>query len=115
RQRLAFGVDSNRVVGPDRTGPRNQRRAPMVINAAFYPTLMWNSRFFARSGNPFDNSQGLVFPAPEGTSLSYMPFLLAAQAFIPPTERTEAAGFHFPGGNDDIRREGVRRLNASVA
>ena len=87
----------------------------MAINAAFYPTLMWNSRFFARSGNPFDNSAGFVFPAPEGTTLSRSPNLLTAQAFIPPTERTEAAGFHFPGGNDDIRSEVVRRLNASAA
>ncbi len=114
-QPIAIGIDNNRVVGPDRTGPRNQRRTPMAINTALYPTLMWNSRFFARSGNPFDNSQGFVFPAPEGTTLSRMPYLLAAQAFIPPTERTEAAGFHFPGGNDDIRHEVVRRLNASDA
>jgi cytochrome c peroxidase len=113
-QPIAIGIDNNRVVGPDRSGPRNQRRTPMVINAAFYPTLMWNSRFFARSGDPFDNRRGFVFPAPEGTTLSYLPYLLSAQAFIPPTERTEAAGFHFPGGNDDIRREVVRRLNASV-
>ena len=114
-QPIAIGIDNNRVVGPDRSGPRNQRRTPMAINAAFYPTLMWNSRFFARSGDPFDNSRGFVFPAPEGATLSYLPYLLSAQAFIPPTERTEAAGFHFPGGNDDIRREVVRRLNASVA
>ena len=86
----------------------------MAINTAFYPTLMWNSRFHAPSGDPFDNRQGFVFPAPEGTSLSYLPHLLTAQAFIPPTERVEAAGFHFPGGNDDIRREVVRRLNASA-
>ena len=26
-QSIAIGIDSNRVVGPDRTGPRNQRRA----------------------------------------------------------------------------------------
>ena len=114
-QPIAIGIDNNRVVGPGRTGPRNQRRTPMAINAAFYPTLMWNSRFFARSGNPFDNSAGFVFPAPEGTTLSRSPNLLTAQAFIPPTERTEAAGFHFPGGNDDIRSEVVRRLNASAA
>ena len=114
-QPIAIGIDNNGVVGPGRTGPRNQRRTPMAINAAFYPTLMWNSRFFARSGDPFDNSQGFVFPAPEGTTLSRLPYLLTAQAFIPPTERTEAAGFHFPGGNDDIRREVVRRLNASAA
>ena len=114
-QSIAIGIDNNRVVGPDRSGPRNQRRTPMAINAAFYPTLMWNSRFFARSGDPFDNSRGFVFPTPEGTTLSHLPYLLTAQAFIPPTERTEAAGFHFPGGNADIRSEVVRRLNASDA
>jgi cytochrome c peroxidase len=113
-QPIAIGINNNRVVGTDRRGPRNQRRTPMAINAAFYPTLMWNSRFFARSGDPFDNRQGFVFPAPEGTTLSRLPHLLTAQAFIPPTERTEATGFHFPGGNDDIRNEVLRRLNASV-
>ena len=112
-QPIAIGIDNNGVVGTGRTGPRNQRRTPMAINAAFYPTLMWNSRFHALSGNPFDNSAGFVFPAPEGTTLSYLPNLLTAQAFIPPTERVEAAGFHFPGGNDDIRNEVLRRLNAS--
>jgi cytochrome c peroxidase len=110
-QPIAIGVDNNGIVGPGRTGPRNQRRSPMVINNAFYPTLMWNSRFHAPSGDPFDNSQGFVFPAPEGTSLSYLPHLLTAQAFIPPTERVEAAGFHFQGDADDIRAEVARRLN----
>jgi cytochrome c peroxidase len=110
-QPIAIGIDNNGIVGPDRTGPRNQRRSPMVINTAFYPTLMWNSRFHARSGDPFDNSAGFVFPAPEGLSLSYLPHLLTAQAFIPPTERVEAAGFHFPGDNDAIRAEVLRRLN----
>jgi cytochrome c peroxidase len=113
-QPIAIGIDNNRIVGPGRAGPRNQRRSPMAINAAFYPTLMWNSRFFARSGDPFDNSQGFVFPAPEGTTLSYLPHLLTAQAFIPSTERVEAAGFHFPGNNDDIRDDVLRRLNASA-
>ena len=112
-QPIAIGIDNNGIVGPDRAGPRNQRRSPMVINTAFYPTLMWNSRFHAPSGDPFDNSQGFVFPDPEGLSLSYLPHLLAAQAFIPPTERVEQTGFHFPGGNDDIRAEVVRRLNES--
>jgi cytochrome c peroxidase len=110
-QPIAIGVDNNRIVGPSRRGPRNQRRTPMVINNVFYPALMWNSRFHAPSGDPFDNSGGFVFPAPEGTSLSYLPHLLTAQAFIPPTERVEAAGFHFPGNNDDIRAEVIRRLN----
>jgi cytochrome c peroxidase len=111
-QPIAIGIDNNGIVGPDRAGPRNMRRAPMVINNAFYPNLMWNSRFSADSGDPFDNSQGFLFPPPEGRSLSYLPHLLDAQAFIPPTERTEVAGFDFPGDNDAIRAEVLRRLNA---
>lgn len=114
-QSIAIGIENNHVVGPDRTGPRNQRRAPTVVNTAVYPNLMWNSRFASRSGDPFDNRAGFTFPPPEGTSLSYEPQLLVAQAFIPPTERVEAAGFDFPGDNDDIRGEVIRRLNDSVA
>ena len=48
-QSIAIGIDNNGIVGPGRTGPRNQRRSPMVLNAAFYPALMWNSRFAALS------------------------------------------------------------------
>jgi cytochrome c peroxidase len=110
-QSIAIGVDNNLVVGTGRRGPRNQRRTPLAINTALFPTLMWNSRFAAVSGDPFDNSEGLRFPAPEGLTLSHLPHLLAAQAFIPPTERVEAAGFTVPGGNDDIRDEVLRRLN----
>ena len=113
-QPIAIGVENNGVVGSGRTGPRNQRRTPMAINSAFFPTLMWNSRFHAPSGDPFDNSRGFVFPAPEGGTLSYLPHLLTAQAFIPPTERSEAAGFHFPGTSDDIRTEVLRRLNGTT-
>jgi cytochrome c peroxidase len=113
-QPIAIGIENNGVVGTGRTGPRNQRRSPSIINTAFYPTLMWNSRFSATSGDPFDNRAGFVFPDPEGTSLSYLPHLLTAQAFIPPTERVEVAGFAFPGDNDDIRAEVLRRLNENA-
>jgi cytochrome c peroxidase len=112
-QSIAIGIDNNGVVGPDRRGPRNQRRAPMAANTAFYPTLMWNSRFRSLSGDPFDNGAGFLFPPPEGRSLSALPHLLAAQAFIPPTERTEAAGFSVPGGHVALRRAVLDRLNAS--
>ena len=111
-QPIAIGIENNGIVGPDRAGPRNERRAPMVLNNAFFPSLMWNSRFASASGNPFDNAKGFAFPAPESESLSYLPHLLVAQAFIPPTERTEVAGFDFPGDNDAIRAEVMRRLNA---
>jgi cytochrome c peroxidase len=110
-QPIAIGIDNNGIVGPERAGPRNMRRAPSVINTAFYPTLMWNSRFFSLSRDPFDKTAGFSFPAPEGMSLSNQPHLLTAQAFIPPTERTEVAGFDFHGDNDAIRGEVLRRLN----
>jgi cytochrome c peroxidase len=111
-QSIAIGINNNLVVGPHRTGPRNQRRTPIIINAALYPTLMWNSRFASLSGNPFDNSKGFSFPPPEQLTLSYLPHLLDAQAFIPPTERVEVAGFDFPGDNFAIRDEVLNRLNA---
>jgi len=44
---IAIGVQNNGIVGPDRSGVRNQRRSPMVINTAFLPALMWNGRFSA--------------------------------------------------------------------
>lgn len=112
-QSIAIGIDNNNIVGPNRAGPRNQRRTPMILNTAFYPRLMWNSRFVSNSGDPFDNSQGFTFPNPEGLTLSAQPHLMTAQAFIPPTERNEMAGFEFQGTNDDIRNAVVKRLNDS--
>jgi cytochrome c peroxidase len=91
-QPMAIGVDNNNVVGPNRQGPRNQRRAPAAANAIFYPALMWTPRFVALSGNPFDPSKGFEFPPPEGI-LMHEPTLLAAQASIPSTELVEMAGF----------------------
>jgi cytochrome c peroxidase len=110
-QSIAIGVDNNFIVGPDRAGPRNQRRTPMAANTAFFPNLMWNSRFASLSNNPFDNSAGFKFPLPEGLTLSDKKHLLIAQAFIPPTERVEAAGFIFPGDNYVLRNEVIRRIN----
>ena len=114
-QSIAIGVDNNNVVGPDRTGPRNQRRTPLLLNNVFYPALMWNSRFNSVAGDPFDNTAGFQFPLPEGFSLSGLPHLLTAQAFIPPTEKPEMTGFHssVPGTNDGIRAAVVERLNAN--
>ena len=97
-QSIAIGVQSDGVVGPDRTGPRNLRRSPMTANTAFYPALMWDGRFSAPSGDPFDNSLGFLFPEPEGTTAfpandEFVTHLLAAQAFLPVTEFVEMAGF----------------------
>lgn len=110
-QSIAIGIDNNGIVGKKRTGPRNMRRTPLAINTAFYPKLMWNGRFASLSDDPFDNSQGFQFPEPEGTSLSNVSHLLIAQAFIPPTERNEVAGFTFEGDNDAIRAAVLKRLN----
>jgi len=97
-QSIAIGIQSNGVVGPNRLGPRNLRRSPIILNAGFYPRLMWNGRFSAPSGDPFDNALGYSFPQPEGTA-QFRPgdpvirTLLAAQAFMPLTELVEEAGF----------------------
>ena len=97
-QSIAIGIQNNNIVGPGRSGPRNQRRTPTVANAAFYPSLMWNGRFQSGSGDPFNNAMGFLFPLPEGSTrfLPYDPVvthLLIAQAHIPPTELVEVAGF----------------------
>ena len=97
-QSIAIGVQNNGIVGPNRTGPRNQRKAPVVINSAFFPRQMLNGRFKALSDDPFDNSLGFEFPPPEGTG-AFPPLdpvvrtLLAAQGHIPQTEFVEMAGF----------------------
>jgi cytochrome c peroxidase len=109
-QPMAIGVQNNNLVGPHRTGPRNQRRTPTVVNAALYPNMMWNSRLASVARSPFDSSQGFslfVFPIPEDQATPTTPVrfssaqnnlhgvthLLQAQAHVPPTELTELAGF----------------------
>ncbi len=97
-QSIAIGIQSNLRVGSDRQGPRNQRRTPKALNIAFFPALMWNGRFNSASGNPFDNSQGFVFPPPESTTRfppndPVIKHLAQAQGEMPPTELTEAAGY----------------------
>jgi len=102
-QSIAIGIQNNNVVGPDRKGPRNQRRTPFASNTPFYPNLMWNGRFAAISGDPFDNSLGFSFPFPEGTRRfppndPIVTHLSIAQAHMPPTEQTEVAGFTCTAG-----------------
>jgi cytochrome c peroxidase len=97
-QSIAIGIQNNGVVGMHRTGPRNQRRTPAAVNAAFYPRLMWNGRFSSNSGDPFNNSLGFHFPPPEDDTKfpandPIVTHLLIAQAHIPPTELVEVAGF----------------------
>lgn len=108
-QSIAIGVQNNGIVGPDRAGPRNQRKSPMVVNAAFLPKLMLNGRFSANSGDPFDNSLGFTFPQPEGRALKFsagdhrFPTLLSAQGIMPPTELVEMAGFTSASTNPFFR------------
>jgi cytochrome c peroxidase len=100
-QPMAIGVQNNNLVGPDRAGPRNQRRTPLMVNTALYPALMWNGRFNSSSGDPFDNSLGFHFPPPEDDTrfsnandvLHQVTQLLQAQGQMPPTELTEVAGY----------------------
>ena len=109
-QPMAIGVQSNSIVGPNRSGPRNQRRSPTVVNTALFPRLMWNNRFEALSGDPFDGSMGFSFPFPEGDTRfsaaenerNDVRHLLQAQAHIPPTELIEVGGFNGACGHPDL-------------
>src|SRR5262245_14440886 len=106
-QSIAIGIHNNNVVGHGRTGPRNQRRSPTLLNSAFFPALMWNARFFAPTSDPFDNTLGFVFPLPEGVT-RFPPgdprfeTLLAAQGHLPQTELVEMTGFAGVTGAEDI-------------
>jgi cytochrome c peroxidase len=107
-QSIAIGIQNNGIAGAGRIGPRNQRRTPSIVNTAFYPKLMWNGRFSAPSGDPFDNSLGFRFPPPEG-STTFVPndakikHLLQAQGQLPPTELVEVAGFTGTAGSIGLR------------
>ena len=103
-QSIAIGIQNNGIVGHDRKGPRNQRRTPSIVNTAFYPKLMWNGRFSAPSGDPFNNSMGFLFPPPEGSARfpahdTKIRHLLQAQGQLPPTELVEVAGFTGTAGS----------------
>ena len=80
-QSIAIGIENNGIVGPDRKGPRNQRRTPMAANTAFFPALMWNERFFSASADPFDNSAGFVFP-PSVNSTGIADHLISSRAAL---------------------------------
>jgi cytochrome c peroxidase len=97
-QSIAIGIQSNLIVGHGRQGPRNQRRAPKLVNSGFLATMFWNSKFQTGSGDPFDNSKGFIFTPPEGTTRfppndPIIKTLPQAQGEMPPTEITEVAGY----------------------
>ena len=117
-QSIAIGTDNNGLVGPDRTGPRNQRRAPMTVNTGFYPRMMLNLRFASIAHNAFDLSEGARVPFAVGGTTVWRPgsaciygtcfdpvkmtTLLTVQGHLPPTETVEMGGFsaEHPGDVD---------------
>jgi cytochrome c peroxidase len=97
-QSIAIGIQNNNLVGPHRTGPRNQRRAPLLINTALYPSLFSDNEDSSISGDPLDNSQGFQFTLPEGNTRfppndPNVKILLQAQGQFPPTELDEVTGY----------------------
>ena len=58
----------NHLVGRTEKAREIKGELRLVVNTAFYPSLMWNGRFSAPSGDPFDNSLGFLFPPPEGST-----------------------------------------------
>ena len=60
-----------------------------VAAPAFYPNLMWNGRFSAPSGDPFNNSKGFLFPPPEGAT-RFPPNDPMTRSLLPSTGSTRA-------------------------
>ena len=108
-QSMAIGTDNNGIAGPDRKGPRNQRRAPLTVNTAFYPRMMLNQRFVSLTHDAFDLTLGASVPFSIGGDTVWNPAsacfyatcfdpvkmttLLTVQGHFPPTELIEMAGF----------------------
>jgi cytochrome c peroxidase len=119
-QSIAIGTDNNGIVGPNRAGPRNQRRAPMAANTGLYPRMMLNSRFLSNSQNAFDLSEGAEVPFAVGGRTVWTPgaacmvgtcfdpakmtILLSVQGHLPPTELVEMAGFSMDNPSDTDSR-----------
>src|SRR5437016_722619 len=54
-QSIAIGIENNFIVGPDRSGPRNQRRTPMAANTAFFAKAIAEFEFTLSFANaPID-------------------------------------------------------------
>ena len=96
-QSIAIGIDNN---GDRRPAPN--RPAQPAANAdgaqrGVLPDAHVELALPRALRRPVRQRCRFLFPDPEGLTLSYQPHLLAAQAFIPPTERVEVAGFDVPG------------------
>ena len=105
-QSIAIGIDNNGIVGPDRTGPRNQRRTPMVMNTAFYPSADVELALRMRSRA----IRSITAPA----SLSRAGRACRSRICRTCSRRRRSSrrpsasrsrGFDFPGDNDAIRDE----------
>ena len=107
RSRSPSGSRTTASSAPAAPGRATSAARRWSINTAFYPTLMWNSRFRASPATRSTTAPASSSRRPRGTSLSYLPHLLTAQAFIPPTERVEVAGFRLPGRQRRHPRRGA--------
>ena len=113
-QSIAIGVQNNNIVGQVGRGRGTSGEHPLPSTRPFIRTSCGTAGSSRRSGDPFDNSHGYIFPLPEGAS-HFLPtirsinHLLIAQAHIPPTELVEVAGFTGTSRHDRRRLRSVRR------
>ena len=106
-QSIAIGIDNNGIVGPDRAGPRNHAARADGDQHGVLPDADVELALQRALGRSVRQQRGFLFPRPEGSRSPYQPHLLVAQAFIPPTERTEVAGLRLPGRQRRHPRRGA--------
>ena len=85
-QPIAIGIDNNGIVGPDRTGPRNMRRAPMVINTRVLPEPDVELALLVAVRRPVRQQRRLPVPA-AGGHVAVVPAASARRAGVHPADR----------------------------
>ena len=117
-QSIAIGVQNNGLVGPNRTGPRNQRRTPTVVNTAFYPEADVERPLLGAVGRSVRQRAGLPVSAarrrdrvPAERSDRHAP---ADRAGAHPADRAGRGGrLHRHRGHDRAALRSVRRRRAA--
>ena len=87
-QSIAIGIDNNGSSGRPRRPAQPCGARRWSSTTAFYPSLMWNSRFVVALGRPVRQRPGLPVPA-AGGDVALLPAAPARRAGVHPADRAD--------------------------